>query len=409
MTLAERLSALENKPEIADPVKTKPRPAGWEPGVVWHGSNGEITTEQLYEHPSEWDDILMSRGLDPEKFEVVGDKVKWCSWDGWKTGLDGNVESAICYSFKAEIRKKVTVENGADYNLEELYREIRKTKKPKRAGTEGNDTLVIALSDWQVGNRDGGGVQAQVEAIARLAESIPQRITDLRRMGYKIGHLAVLGMGDLVEGTCGHYSTQQFRVEIDRRDQIKMVRRGIRDILVASAPAVEKVSVVAIPGNHGENRQNGRNITSVHDNDDVAVFEQVAEILAMDTDNRFSHIGFRLSRDEIALGLDVGGKIIAITHGHVTKPGANAGQALWNWWQNQAMGRAYPVVADADILISGHYHHLNVKEQENRAVFVCPSLTQVGEYFSDSYGVKTRNGTLSMVVCPDGWGELNLL
>jgi predicted phosphodiesterase len=168
------------------------------------------------------------------------------------------------------------------------------------------------------------------------------------------------------------------------------------------------MSVVAIPGNHGENRQNGKSITSVHDNDDVAVFEQVAEILAMNHES-FSHVGFRLSRDEIALGIEVSGKILAVTHGHVTKPGANAAQTLWNWWQGQAMGRAYPVVADADILISGHYHHLNIKEQENRAVFVCPSLTQVGEYFSDSTGVKTRSGTLSMLISPDGWGELTLL
>lgn len=409
MTLAERLSALEGKAQIADPTRTKARPAGWEPGVVWHGSNGQITTDELYEQPSNWDDILLSRGLNPTIFEVVGDKIKWCSWDGWKTAPDGSTESAICYSFKAEIRKKTDPDNTPDFNLEDLYREIRKTKKGKRPASTGDDTLVVALSDWQVGNRDGGGVEAQVKAIAQLAETIPQRISDMRKVGYNIGHLAVLGLGDLVEGTCGHYSTQQFRVEIDRRDQIKMVRRGIRDILVSSAPAVEKISVVAIPGNHGENRQNGRNITSVHDNDDVAVFEQVAEILAMDGDDRFSHIGFRLSRDEIALGLDLGGKIVAITHGHVTKPGANAGQALWNWWQNQAMGRAYPVVADADILISGHYHHLNVKEQENRAVFVCPSLTPVGEYFSDSYGVKTRNGTLSLVVTQDGWGELTIL
>jgi predicted phosphodiesterase len=406
MNLADRLAAIEGAVENEEVSKAKQAPSGWQAGVTWHGSHGEITTGTLNETPKQWDDILRSRGLDPEVFEVVSDTMKWCSWDGWTKTADGETEPSICYSFKAEIRKRRPAE-VADVSLEELYKSVQKIK-PKKFKGDGESTFVVALSDWQTGNKDGGGVSKQLEAVASLTESIPQRIADLRKIGHSIGHVVVLGMGDLVEGCSGHYPAQQFRVELDRRDQVKFVRRAIRDILVAVAPTAPQVSVVAIPGNHGENRQNGKSITSVHDNDDVAVFEQVAEILAMNPD-AFGHVGFRLSRDEVALGISVSGHILAVTHGHVTKPGSNAAQALWNWWERQSMGRAYPCVADADILISGHYHHLNVKEQENRALFVCPSLTQVGDYFADSYGVRTACGTLSMVVTPDGWGELNLL
>lgn len=747
MNLSERLASIENKQEIPDAKRERQEPKGWEPGVVWHGDNGEITTGSLSNPPTDWDDVLTSRGLDPKKFEVVDNKMRWCSWDGWSKDPSGETVPAICYSFKAELRPR-TNEPVNDRSLEELYKEVRKAKPPRKKHSEGDSTLVVALSDWQVGNAladetpvlttggwskhgdivpgeyvygldgtpvrvlavtgsseqmcyrvtfdhgesiiasgdhlwtgwrrcettdgvyqrrrltwttsqiadlchvegddrqhiegafhielpaplslsrqelaidpyvfgawlgngegdgewivvakndlrhwvdsgfsvavmptksaettssvrfvgltsllrnegvlgqkwvpekylcgdtdqrlallqglmdtegavdvngvcefvnanslladvvewlasslgmktvrttkiltldgeakteatvvrftpnaalehqqvfrmerkaarlseraddetsfrfirsvepvgirsaqcltvegslylvganlvvthncDGGGVEAQMTAIANLSTSIPQRISDLRKMGYKIGQVAILGMGDLVEGTCGHYPAQQFRVQLDRRDQVKAVRRGVRDIIMAVAPLAEKVSVVAVPGNHGENRQNGKNITSVHDNDDVAVFEQVAEILSVNPE-AYGHVGFRLSRDEIAVGIELSGKIVAITHGHVSKPGPNAGQALWNWWRDHAMGRSYPSVADADILISGHYHHLNVKEQENRAVFVCPSLTQVGDYFGDANGVQTRSGTLSLLISPDGWGELTLL
>ena len=83
---------------------------------------------------------------------------------------------------------------------------------------------------------------------------------------------------------------------------------------------------------------------------------------------------------------------------------------MWNWWKDQTLGRAHSGVADADILITGHYHHLNVKEQEGRAVFICPSLTSVGEYFQDAYGVRTREGTLSILISEEnGWGELHLI
>ena len=334
MNLSERLTSIEHKAEIRDAEKQKPRPSGWEPGVIWHGSSGEITTDMLYDTPSDWDDILRMRGLDPEKFEVVNDTMRWCSWDGWRKTPDGETESSICYSFKAQIRQRTQAEHHQDISLEEMYKNIRKIKPPKKGASGGEETLVVALSDWQVGNKDGGGVEKQLQAIANLCESIPQRIADLRKTRHEIGHLLILGMGDMVEGTCGNYPAQQFRVELDRRDQVKMVRRGIRDIIVNSAPMVPKMSVMAIPGNHGENRQNGKSITSVHDNDDVAVFEQVAEILAMNPES-FGHVGFRLSRDEIALGIDVSGHILAITHGHVAKPGGNAAQTLWNWWQGQ--------------------------------------------------------------------------
>lgn len=406
MSLHDRLSSLEGKAEEPDGVKEKTYPAGWQPGVVWDGTSGEITTGPVDGPPSTWDDILRSRGLDPAEFEVVGDTMKWCSYDGWKKDSpDEPAYSTILYSFKAQIRRKIS---GISAIPEDVYREVRKAKRPKKEAPAGDSTFVIALSDWQVGNCDGGGIEAQATKIADLVESLPDRIADLRRIGRSIGTIAVLGLGDLVEGTCGHYPAQQFRVQLDRRDQTKLVRRGVRDIIMGVAPLAQKILVAAVPGNHGENRQNGKSITSVHDNDDVAVFEQVAEILAVNPE-AYGHVGFRLSRDEVALSLNLNGTILGMTHGHVTRPAGGAINGVWNWWKDQSMGRGYPGIADSDILVTGHYHHFNVKEQEGRALFICPSLTNVGDYFTDSKGVKTRPGTLTFLVAPDGWGDLTIV
>lgn len=405
--LKSRLAAVENKAAHEDDVKDKKYPAGWEPGVVWDGTKGTITTDTVYEIPTDWSDLLISRGLDPEIYEIVGDTIRWCSYDGWKRDNPGDsAYSAICYSYKAEIRLR---RRNADIVPEELYREVRKAKKGSKKPPSGESTFVVALSDWQAGNRDGGGVARQVEKIAELPFSIPQRISDLRRAGVDIGHIVIAGLGDLMEGTCGHYPAQQFRIELDRREQLKLVRRAIRDIVMAVAPLSEKVTVTAVGGNHGENRGlAGKAFTTTGDNDDVAIFEQVAEILAANPE-AYGHVGFRLPIDHLSVSLNLSGKIVAFTHGHLSKAGPNAAQAVWNWWKDQSHGRAHAGVADADILITGHYHHLNVKEQEGRAVFVCPSLTQVGEYFQDAYGVKTREGTLSLVISPEGWGDLHLI
>ena len=405
--LAERLAAVENQAEHEDAVKQKVYPAGWEPGVVWDGRAGTLTTDTVYETPEDWSDLLRARGLDPEKYEIVGDTIRWCSYDGWKReNPEDTATSCICYSFKADIRLKG---KGLQVNLEELYKDVRKKKKGAKVPPSGEATLLVNLSDWQVGNRDGGGVTRQAEKIAALVDAIPDRLADLRRAGNKIGHVAIVGLGDLAEGTCGHYPAQQFRIELDRREQLKLVRRGIRDIVMAVAPLSEKVTVAAVGGNHGENRGlNGKAFTTTGDNDDVAIFEQIAEIFAANPDV-YGHVSFRLPLERLTLSLNLSDHIVAFTHGHLSKAGNNAAQAVWNWWKDQTLGRAHPGVADADILVVGHYHHLNVKEQEGRAVFVCPSLTPVGEYFQDAYGVKTREGTLSMVIAPDGWGELHLI
>lgn len=405
MNLRDRLKSLEGKQELPDARKPRPTHPEWQPGVVWHGTKGEITTDSLTKQPSEWDDILRSRGLDPDIYEIVGDTIRWCSWDGWTKTADGTTEPALCYSYKAEIRRKNQTNPTAI--PEDLYKEARKTK-PSKKRKDGDSTLIVALSDWQVGNRDGGGVERQAQAIADLVESVPQRLADLRAMGHTVGEVAILGLGDLVEGTCGHYPAQQFRIELDRRDQLKLVRRGIRDIIMATAPHVARMTVAAIPGNHGENRQNGKSITSVHDNDDVAVFEQIAEILSVNP-NAYGHVGFRLSRDEIALALNLSGQITGITHGHVAKSAGTATNTMWKWWEGQAHGRSYQSIADADILITGHYHHLNIREQQTRTLIICPSLTPVGDYWTDMTGNQTRSGTLTLLTHPTGWGELTLL
>lgn len=407
MNLRDRLKALENKPEQADATRQRPTHPGWEPGVIWHGDRGEVTTDAIQGQPTEWDDLLRARGLDPAIYEIDGDSVRWCSWDGWTKTADGTTEPAICYSYKATIRRKQSKPTADSIIPEELYKEARKTKRSKKM-LSGDSTMIVALSDWQVGNRDGGGIEQQAQAIADLVESIPQRLADLRRAGHKVGQVAILGMGDLCEGTCGHYPAQQFRIELDRRDQMKLVRRGIRDMIMATAPHVAQMTVAAIPGNHGENRQNGKSITSVHDNDDVAVFEQIAEILSINPD-AYGHVGFRLSRDEIALALNLSNQIVAITHGHVAKSTGTAAASMWKWWEGQAHGRSYQGVADADILITGHYHHLNIREQQSRTLIICPSLTPVGDYWTDMTGNQTRPGTLTLLTNPHGWGELTLL
>lgn len=399
---AERLLKLETADE---PTKAKQtQPSGWEPGVTWDGNKGELTTSTLYEAPKDWSDILRERGLDPEVYEVVGNSIRWTSYDGWKRdGVGEEAYSALCFSYKAQIRLKG---QSLDFDCEDLYREIKADKGTKEPKETAERTLFVNLSDWQIGNGDAGGVRTQIEALVMIPDMITDRIKRLKKSGRPVQAVVIAGLGDLLEGTCGFYPSQQFLTEIDRREQTRVVRRALTEIVRTVAKTGLQVTVTAVAGNHGENRQSGKRITGFGDNDDVSVFEQVAEIFA---ESEYKNINFRLPTDRMAVAIEAHGQIISFTHGHLPRPAANAAETMWGWWAKQAMGRYYPAVADASILVTGHYHHLNVKQQEGRTVFVCPSLTAVGDWFSNTSGVQTVPGTLTFVVDENGWNDLEVL
>lgn len=382
-------------------------PAGWAPGVVWEGTKGTLTTPTLTSPPTDWSDLLRERGLDPELYEVVGNSIRWTSYDGWKKDAPGEeAYSTICYSFRAQIqlRKSAT----EDEDLLQLFKELKKARpgKPVHTNrTEEERDLIVALSDWQIGNSDGGGADTQLQALAALPDLIADRVRQLRGTA-PVGHIVIAGMGDLVEGTCGFYPSQQFSIELDRRQQLRVVRRALTDIVRGAAKSASKVTVTCAGGNHGENRENGKRHTGFGDNDDVAVFEQVAEIFQ---ESDLGNIQFRIPGAEMAVSIYSHGSIVAFTHGHLARPQKNAAETMWNWWKDQTMGRYYPGLADANILIAGHYHHLNVKQQENRTVMVCPSLTSVGDWYGNQAGVRTVPGTLTFTVDATGWDNLKVV
>lgn len=406
--LNEALKAVEAEAAYEDIKKygTTASPEGWSPGVNWTGTEGEIVTGPLKEIDVEsgdqpavgnWDTHLLKYKLDPAKFEVVEDTVRYTAWDGWTRDAPGeDAYMTILYSFRAVIRPKSKATIDKDWA--EVFDSIKTTKSTApRVGSKKNETtFVIALADWQVGNTDGGGVETQLAAIKDLTWKLPDAIADARSVGYNVTEILLAGMGDLIEGCGDHYDTQTFTVELNRRDQNKIVRRGIRDAIIAIHPHAPKITVTAVGGNHGENRKNKKLYTNKADNDDVAVFETIAEAFAMNPS--FKNISWKLPVDHMAVSHQVGQQIVSFTHGHIAQTRGAAAQTMWQWWVNQAHGRHFQGVADSHVLVSGHWHHLNVKKQEGRVLYICPSLTKVSEYFGDRTGIRSSTGTLTFVM-----------
>jgi predicted phosphodiesterase len=354
----------------------------WTPGVEWLGSEGTVTTEAITGDPR-WGDILRKWDLDPDEFEVV-EPVLFNSWGG-EDGLTNR-------QFKAKVIRRA----HSSVDLEPLIAAALKHKPSKRTVT-GDDVLTVVLADWQIGKADHGGVEGTIRRVVEARDAVIQRARDLRKIGRGVARLNVLWTGDSVEGCLGHYPSQTFAIELDRRDQVKVTRRLLTDSLQAWAKHFEEITVAAVAGNHGENRNGGKAFTGVQDNDDLAIVEQVSEILAANPD-AFGHVRFAIARDALTVTIPCGEWIIGVTHGHVARAAGTAETKLRRWWEGQAAGRQ--PIGDADVLVSGHYHHLRVADWGGCVWLQAPAMEGGSEWWRVSTGQASQIGMLTFVTTP---------
>jgi hypothetical protein len=387
--------------EIAESTARHDRkhPDGWTPGLTFDGTTGTLTTPPTDTNP-DWKALLagyLPPGWDSSQYEIDPESIRFTAWDGWgRDGEDGTATSRKQYSFRARVLQR---RDAAD--LSELVGIVRR-HKPKRTKVIDTVTLVVCWADWQVGKDDGDGTRGTMRRLAEMVGKVEDRIRDL-----KPSTLLVAGLGDLGEACSGHYAQQTLRVELNERQQRTVIRNAIVASLKAWAPKVSEVLVLPVGGNHGEVRNDGASFTDFSDNRDVAVFEDAALIFAENPD-AFGHIRFHIPTSELTQTIEVAGTRIGMLHGHQAKgPGGPEGR-IEAWWKGQMMGK-HPI-GDADILLSGHYHHLILKEiSAGRFWAQSPALDGGSEWWTDVQGVRNSPGTLTFTVSDGGWADLALL
>ncbi|CAB4189359.1 hypothetical protein UFOVP1184_29 [uncultured Caudovirales phage] len=383
----EEILAVQQEIEAAKRPKRE-HPEGWEPGVAWDGKQGTITSTAMpADNAPDWDTILRVWGLDPALFSVV-EPVLFNVW--------GDPNGNLNRQWKGKVIQKRAPE-GADFAA--LLDEVKRYKPKRVAALEGDVALVVALSDFQMGKGEGGGSAGIVSRFLIGITEVEARWRELVKLGRPLDKLVVVGLGDLFESCAGHYAMQTFQADLDRREQTTVLRRILVKALTHWATFAPRIIVAAVPGNHGENRQNGKAFTNFGDNDDVAVMEQVAEIIRANP--AYDHISFVFPKNELTLTLDVNGTIVGLAHGHQVKGSAES------WWGKQAFG--LQPIGDADILLTGHYHHLVVKQSGARTHFQAPALDGGSQWFTEQAGVVAPAGLLTITVGRYGWDDLRVL
>lgn len=390
--------------------KKHKHPTGWTPGVQISKDGGFVVTDPRGEAPEDWDSVLaelLPPGIDASQFAIVGDSVEVRAWDA----NVGDGETTRLYYFKARITRRKSLEETID--LEDII-SAAKASVPGASTKTVKDAVerayFLQITDLQAGQADGDGVAGMVEKALQLGQLALNDIEGLALMKKPATSIFVPMTGDLVEGISGWYETQTFSVELDRRDQVKLVRRLLSEFLLTLRQAGLPIHVAVVPGNHGENRQNGKAYTSLGDNDDVAVVEQVAEAfdLAGIKDVTFSFP----ARDRLSLTVEVLGWIVGLTHGHIARGGGTGVEGkILGWFKSMAATR--DPIGDSDVLFTGHYHHARFQQLVGDTQWIQGgALCDASSWFSQSAGLVSdpvvMKGTITRadaveMILPHSW------
>jgi hypothetical protein len=361
--------------------------------LEWAGEKGVFNTGQLESDLSgmSHDAILKLFGHDPSKVEITG--ILRERHSEYYDRDEGKKLWKHSYAFGV-LKKSATVKDDLDPIA--LIKELGIKSKPKGINTANglDSTFVLDWADWQVMKAEGGGIKGFVDRFDSAMEAALQRIVDLRSTGRKIDELVIIGGGDMIEG-CVIYPNQSYEIVGHRRDQIRLTVATILKGIYTLAPLFDKVKIVAVPGNHGENRIGGSR-TTIGDNDDLLVFE-MAEV-GIKNDPNMKHVKFEIAEKEVSLTTKIQGWVYGVTHGDVYGKGGGTGvrNKVFGWFKTMAANRH--AVGSADVLVTHHFHHDALEDWGATLWVQNPTMDGGSHYFVEATGHKPKHGMNSWVV-----------
>lgn len=325
---------------------------------------------------------LLAKGLNPDEWEVSG--FRSSEW----TLLGGGLGESNRFSFRrtgAVVLPKVPID--------ELIAAVGK-RKPCPVRPQGDAGFVMAIGDMQFGKVDGDGVEG---TLSRTIEYINKAADTLEwyRKRFDIGHVHCAWLGDHIEGFVSQGGTNVARTQLPLNEQIRLTRRVMLHAMDVFAPMAQRVTMAAVPGNHGESQRiGGKGVTRYDDNHDTECLVAVADAAALN-EKAFGHVEFYVPQpDEMTVVLDVAGTVVAHAHGHQWRPGKH-----FDWWEGQSFGN--PSLHQSDLLLAGHLHHEFMESRGSRLFLQVPALESESTWYRHSTG-GTGNPGLMVGITRDG-------
>lgn len=381
VTLADQVSRLVEVEKAGSDARATNTPEAWKPRLEIDNNGGYFISKprNAGEIPDAAE-LLKEFDLDPEVWRITNvRKSRWQKFDGdWLEAARVTLEPA----------GRVNAVNEAD--LEALIAEIRKWRPGKgiKAST-GALSAVYAIGDTQWGKDAGDGSEGTVRRVMTALEESVARQKELVKTGRQIGTIVLPQLGDCIEGSSSQNGKVLGRSDLSVTQQVRLGRRLLMTWLKSMAPLAEKIIVPTVPGNHDEPHR-----IVISDPTDSWQIEVVAAVQDACRENpALEHIEFRYpEHDNGTLAIRLGETMLGLAHGHQARD-------IPKWWAGQATGRT--PVGDADVLITGHYHHFIAQQVGPRLWIQLPAMDGGSPWFRDRKGLESPTGIVSLVLGDD--------
>lgn len=357
-------------------------PPNYRPGVEFDGNEGTAVTPGYESEPANFDEFLISAGLDPDGIEVIPP----IRTSRWQQREDGPWLTSYRFTF----RRKTA---GIDLPL--LLAEAKNKIKVIPPKKTAEKCLVILWSDLQVGKVDyRGNTESLVERIAVMQARLVEKIKT-----EKPQKAIFVDTGDTVENFGNAADLQQLATnDLSIMEQVDLATTLAWQTLKLVAQFVPDVTYASVGSNHCQFRVNKQVIGKASDDWGIFIGRQLARL----SKEKSLPIKFLEPQphDE-SLAIDVfedGFHILGIVHGHQAK----RPDAMATWWRGQAFGRQ--PVADASVLVHGHWHHLRVTEMgstprgTSRFLVMAPTLDNGSGWWKKVTGEDSVPGLATFIL-----------
>ena len=326
--------------------------------------------------------MLELAGFDADVFRIVGKISQWT-----KTFHDKH----DTYSFFFQV-EKITGEDPVD--LPALYAEARRKPRTPVRVTADSRVTVVALSDVQAGKVDHrGGTPELIDRLAGMREKLAAVLKARKPQSTVLAEV-----GDLFEGFESG-GNPMFTNDLSLSQQMDLAGTELYRFLEVMQRH-GRVDVLSVPSNHTQWRSGKQQLGRPGDDLGLFVHRQVAKVAAAAGID--AHWTFPDMYDESVV-FDVLGTGLGVVHGNQFTPG----QAV-TWWQKQQHG-GMPT-ARADVLLSGHYHHLTVLPSGRNPVtgrskwwLQAPTTDNGSAWFRNVGGGDSDAGLLVFDITEDGF------
>lgn len=314
-------------------------PKGFRPGVEFDGVTGEAVTPGYVDKP-DFNQFLIDAGFNPDEIEIVGNPrtSRWQRYDGeWLTSWR--------FSFRAK--------TNPELDLPTLYAQARKAFKPVDRKSGSGKALVIVAADFQIGKVGSRGNTEDL--LARIFQSFANIETALKKGKYE--QVVICDGGDILEGFDNAANMAQLQSnDLSLMQQVDLAAAVMWDLIKLTTRYAD-TKYVSVGSNHCQFRRNGQKVGKPGLDDWGIVITQQLRRLSVEKNLPVQY--FIPQPDDESVALDVFGDgyhILGLVHGHQ----ANRPDGFPNWLMKQAWG-LQPLAA-ANIIVSGHFHHLRVEE-----------------------------------------------